>query len=819
MTTSATRASRRSRAALVIVLALVAALAATLLPGIPGLPGAAERPAHAATKGHYIDFNGLIVGNFLSSDGRTYVYCIEPGGDEPVGAQATPVRTGTLPGYRNDDGEPWTNWTGSVWDGPVRGEAVRQMNYLMWEHGRTTDAEQAATVQFAIWILRRGPGTSAWLDHHISWLRQHGHGRIIDRAEALVSEARREAVVTPIEPGKLALTSSYEADESGRTSATGRVDHPAWTSELRISGGSFENGSTRHRIADGRAGSVSWAADLHPENWQRFADVSISADWSRETVSWPAEVMLHPPVRASEQMLGLGISPVVERHDRALDPVKVRFDTRFSPVLSTQVPSRFVPRGAAFRDRVDLRVEKGAKPWASRSGADGKVEFAPITAEGVLYGPFAAPPGEADLAPAGAPVSARARVEASNGPGSYEVSTTERADESGYYSWVWTIRESEQSPEVRSAGLLPPGYEFSDRFGLAEEGQTVASRLRWSTELLRREVFLDDMKLVDRVTPSLHGGAWLRDESGARVPATLRLTVLASAERPERSSEVPKDAVEVASTRITVSEPGRTVESAPIPIPFETRGWVTVRTCLVEEDQPEGVRGLIEEWCDDYGVPSETARIIPPEVRTRAQPDGVVGGTIRDTAIVSGRVPADSTIGFVFYLRPEVGAIKYDERWRPKRDSSGRKLRWTEREIARLGDEERCLAQPVAKTERIEVPEGGEYPSPEVRARSAGTGFWVEDLATRHPETGKPVELHRGACGIANERTVVSKPGENRDEKPAPGTPRKAPAGLPATGGPGLPAAGISALVLLGAVLTAAGGIRRARRHGPESAE
>ncbi|WP_449278634.1 hypothetical protein [Leucobacter sp. GX24907] len=807
MTIEATGTRHRSRAILVTVFALVVALVASLVPGTHGVLGIPEAPAHAATKGHYIDFNGLIVGNFLSSDGRTYVYCIEPGADEPVSNQTAPVRTDTLPGYRNDDGEPWTNWTGSVWDGPVRGEAVRQMNYVMWVHGRTTNAEQAAVVQFAVWTLRRGPGTSAWLDHHIAWLRQHGHGAIIDRANALVEEAKREAVVTPIEPGPLEIESSYTADDSGRTAATGSVDYPAWTSELQIDGGSFDSGGVSHRVTNEQAGRVSWSADLHPENWQRFADVSISAEWSRETVSWPAEIMLHPPIQTSEQTLGLGISPVVERHERSLDAVEARFDTRFSPVLSTEVPARFVPRGAAFRDRVDIQVAEDATPWASRVGADGKVEFAPIIADGVLYGPFVAPPGEADLPPAGAPVTARARIDASDGPGSYSVSTSERADESGYYSWVWTIREPDQHPEVRSAGLIEPGYEFADRFGLVQEGQVVPTRLRWNTELLDHEVFLDNMTLVDRVSVSLHDGAWLRDESGDRVPATLKLTVFGSDQKPQRSAEVPEDAVEVAETTVTVSAPHETVESAPIALPFETRGWVTVRTCLVAEDQPESARGLVEEWCDDFGIPSETARIRPPEVTTQAQPEGTVGKTIRDTALVTERVPADSTLGFSFYLRPEVGEFKYDESWRPVRDGKGKRIRWTAEEIAALDQQELCLAQPVATTARIDVPKAGEYQSPKVRARSAGTGFWVEDLTTRHPDTGETVELHRGRCGIANERTVVTA----SEQAPRPAAERATELGLPETGGSGFPVALVLVPVLLGAAFVGLSRLRGTR--------
>jgi hypothetical protein len=186
-------------------------------------------------------------------------------------------------------------------------------------------------------------------------------------------------------------------------------------------------------------------------------------------------------------------------------------------------------------------------------------------------------------------------------------------DESGYYYWVWEVAETTQLPEVRSAQLLAADYRFTDEFGLVEEGHVTATRLRWATELLSNEVKIEQLHVTDRLTVTLHGGAWLRDETGARIPARIRLSVYGSSQMPRQQSEVPAGAPEIARGFVEVNAPNRTVTSDPIVLPEGTRGWVTIRACLVAEDQQEEWRGYVEEWCDDYGVPAETARIVVPE--------------------------------------------------------------------------------------------------------------------------------------------------------------------------------------------------------------
>ncbi|MBO2989630.1 hypothetical protein [Leucobacter tardus] len=717
----------------------------------------ADPPGVAASRGHMLNVGGWMVGTFISSNGA-HTYCVEPGTSEPVAAQQKPRKTGTLPGYSGYQPDS-TGWNGRVTSGPASGETVRRMNYVMWKYGRTTDAAQAASVQFAVWFIRDDPGVREWLNHRVKWVRDHGHGAVISRAQDYAAEARQQARA-PQQPKPGALKFSERrltTDASGVTSGSGVVAFPAGTTKVTISGAVFAGGKTVLANPSQRAGRASWTVPMHAKAWQRHHEVSASATWEGRSSGWPASVVVHPASQQNQQWLGSGVSPVNDTVRADLKPISTRFDSQFAPELSTEVPERIVSREAgAFADTVTIGVTKQSAPWPARRNADEDIEYVPIRAEGTLYGPFEHPLKTTETPPDDAPIAARAEVTADRGPGTYDVAVEEPPQSSGYYSWVWEIRNAGQTESIRASDLLPESYRFADRFGLAEEGHAVPTSLRWETQLIEDRLGLDDLRIRDRITPSPVDGPWLRGETGGPLDAVLTLTAYLSPDEPQRAAKPPAGATVIGTSQVQVSADGETVEAEPIPVPFETRGWVTVQTCLREEDQVEAARGLFEEWCDDYGIPAETAVITPPEVVTEAQPSAVVGEQISDTAIVEGRVPEHSEIGFTYYLEPEAGAPKYDEHWRPRTDAQGEPETWGRAELRQLSDAERCLAQPVGRTDRVPVTEAGRVSSPGITAQSAGTGYWVEDLQTRNPDTDEPVELHRGTCGLENERTVVS---------------------------------------------------------------
>ena len=726
-------------------------------------------PARAAESADVVSISGWDLGNFRSSNGQI-VYCLEPGGKMPSGAQHAPKTVRELPAFSTTSFDP-TGWSGAVSSAAVGGEVIRRINYLLSTHGTTRDARAAAAVQFAVWMLRPDPGTDAWMAHHITWAEAHGAADIVKRARALAAEATANAVPVEIPaPGALELGA-----EAGFRS--GELRYPSGTTSVTITGARFADGATTKKIVDGRAGRIAWRVELHEGGWERMRTVTATGSWRVSKPEWPDSLRLHPPTVDAQQRLGAGIGPGEAQRSGELEPTSLAHDERFEPVLTTRVQQPELVRSEdSFADTVSLTVAEDGKPWPWRMAGRNR-EYAPVRAEGIVYGPFAQAPAEGADVPAGAPIAATAELVAKDGPGDYPVSADTAPDESGYYVWVWSIHGARQPEDVRSVGLIDPAYRFQDRFGLSEERHRVATALRWTTRLSAAGLSWDDRAFSDLVRVELQHGSWLRDGSGSRIPAKIRLTAYGSDERPQRRPQAPEGAPELATAIVEVTGPGE-VESTRLEVPHGTRGWVTVQACLRNEDQSGEAVGAFEEWCDDFGVPEETAEIEMPKVRTEAQPHGEIGASIRDTAIVEGRVPNGAEIDFEFYLQPRAGEPKFDENWKPKRGANGEVQRWRQSELDGLGTDERCLAQPVGRTAAVPIAGPGRFLSPELLARSNGVGYWVETVTVPGSSAeADRIELHRGACGLEAERAVIG------SEKPSSTDRARVSASLAKTGG------------------------------------
>jgi hypothetical protein len=137
-------------------------------------------------------------------------------------------------------------------------------------------------------------------------------------------------------------------------------------------------------------------------------------------------------------------------------------------VISTVVDARSVETGEPLVDRLTVGVAEGSRPWRTR--ADGSP--VQLVAEGVLYGPFAEQPAQAQTVPASAPVRAMETVTIT-GPGEYATSGAATASEPGYYTWVWTIDAARQ--DAAAAASLPAGYVLASPFGLPDETHWVSA--------------------------------------------------------------------------------------------------------------------------------------------------------------------------------------------------------------------------------------------------------------------------------------------------------------------------------------------------------
>lgn len=628
------------RASLILRMFLVALLAGVLAV----IPTLTAPPAEAAVIGRMLAFGNWQVGAFVSSTGE-YVYCLEPGATEPVGPQLTGERADTLPAYASTFPD-LTGWTDHVSGTAITGDRVKQMNYVLWRYGHTTDPGTAVVVQIAVWLLRDDPGARAWLDHHLAWVRNHGGGAYVDAAIDMAAEARSE---TTADPGPTPEALRIQRDDNGglgeHGAYSGVVHYPAGTTQLQIVGAVFEGGVEHLELTGNEAGSVTWEAAPYASDWVGTHEVSVSGSWQLDREEWPAALRLYHPADAGQQRLGDGIAQETVTYSGEFS-VSESTDTQFSPTLSTRVPERFLQVGERFSDTVTLSAAQGSHAWPSRVADDGSTEYAPIIAEGTVYGPFLSPQERSIDVPAEAPIAAQSVLIATEGPGEYAVEADGEIAGTGYYYWVWRMREQSQDSDVQHGKLLPDGYEMADDFGITDEGHVVPSKLRWSTELVDHELDPDRLVLEDRITVEAADGAWLQDRDGEHVPARIRLTVYQSDTLPDRSARTPEEAVEISQVFVDVHEPGEPVDAEPIHLPAATRGWVTIQACLFHEDQPEAWRGYAQEWCDDYGIPEETAKVVVHEqLSVTGAPDGAAMGFL--PMLAAGLLIAGSGSAFI----------------------------------------------------------------------------------------------------------------------------------------------------------------------------
>ncbi|WP_396453077.1 hypothetical protein [Leucobacter aridicollis] len=713
--------------------------------------------AHAISEGAGVNTMGGFIGGFQHSNGQI-VFCVEMGRPPQMGINPALGATSALPAYTATEFHSGVgNWT-NIQAPALSGAGLKTMNKVMSKYGQTANANQAAAVQIAIWELRAA-GANASYQSMLSAMKGAVDPSIVANAMAMIKEAQASdaAENAPGDP-RIFGTGSYK----------GHVVVDPGTTELTITNGIFDaTGSSKITFPGGTKAvqTVAWTgqAPYDDANWGRYYRVTVNGKY--EYQSSPAEVSFgHPGGYGQGIAAGTASKPVTGNYKAVgIDP-----DTLWSPVLTTETPSKFVKRGESFSDTITFGVAEGSNPWRQSLTSAGESRFAPIKAEGTLYGPFLQDPALNPSAtpPKGSPVAAAATVttDSKKGPGTYNVDKVGKSEEAGYYSWVWKIQGSDQLASVVSPpngldGSLPKDYFFTDGFGQASEGQLTPTELRWSTKVAKKQVPIGG-KVTDDVDVTLQNGGWLQNAEGNRTPFTLRGTVYLANKKPVQQPVAPEGAQVLTTTKQTVDSVAK-FTSKDIKVPLNTKAkYATVQWCLVDEDQTDDAKGKAEEWCDDYGVPSETFKIVGPAVETQAIEKGSVAGTIHDIATVTGGLPenAKTEIEFELFLKPEAGQPKYDKNWKPILDENGDPVLWSEDEVADPAAV--CEAQPVAKTDRVEVTKLGEVKSPDVFTHSTGTGYWVEStiITPNDPEDGEEFEYSRGRCGIPNETTVIEGP-------------------------------------------------------------
>lgn len=575
---------------------LAAAAAALLVATAIAL--SSVQPAHANPVGPgYTSANGVHAGAWIVPNGQ-YAYCLEPGvpgGTTPDGWMMT-----SLPGYTASD-------LGFSFTVPAAaGATMAQINYLTSTYAATGDSWTAAAVHAAIWIARFGgeagvPQGGTFGNYIIDYLSVAAPGQqsgiyaggvalYYEAAAAVGSgipvDASSGAPVTPISYLRDGIYEGTFTLPLGYSSAT--IDHGVFV----LADGTEVTEVTSHVLA---TTTVRWRGTGSDTGSPLGYTVTFTGAY--DTRTYGQGVTVYSGGTTGVQRVGNGIGFTGTTTLAYQDPIR-----GFTPMLESQVPSEYVAEGESFADTITLSAIEDSsaygQPWIQM--LDGT--YAPIVATGTLYGPFLTPLEVSDTIPADAPVAATAAVTAT-GPGTYDVVTDVASPAAGDYTWVWEISQAAQGANEQP--LLPDGYVFRDQFGLPSETQRDRTDVLFSTQL-DKGLVLPGGDLVDTITPAITDG-WFLDEQGTPLPIELVGTVYWTPEQPVQSATVPGHAVPVAELEATLGDPTTPVE-VYLTAPAEV-GWITIVYCVDTEASPH-----TEAYCDDYGIPSETAQVAVPVV-------------------------------------------------------------------------------------------------------------------------------------------------------------------------------------------------------------
>jgi hypothetical protein len=186
----------------------------------------------------------------------------------------------------------------------------------------------------------------------------------------------------------------------------------------------------------------------------------------------------------------------------------------FAPQVSTQVDNEFVEKGDAVSDQLTF---SGAG-WPTYAGTK-----AVVKAVGTLYGPYGSPQTAANTVPAGAPVAGSAQASAT-APGKVNAAANVTVANSGYYTWVWEIKQADQTATIDA--LID--VDFTDGFFQAGETSIAKAEPKLDSTVENEDFVVDQgTALRDTVTVSgtTPGDLWLTDKAGKPLTIPLKYEV------------------------------------------------------------------------------------------------------------------------------------------------------------------------------------------------------------------------------------------------------------------------------------------------------
>lgn len=707
------------------------AAAATVIA--TGATVAAPTPAYAASDGagYWLD-NGQHdspLGSFLV--GNTHVYCLELGVAHPVG------RPTTSQGYAGF--------------GSLSPDTLAKINWAVSTYGQTGDNNTAAAVAMYVWSLSDAT----------EWNSNGGDGYYVYRAPA----SQRTAIRAILDTIRAEGSSITAAPASGSGSATLVLDVDSRnhyngtlnvsltptnaTGTVTLTNGVFTATGTP-TMSGITHGGVYNVRGVAPDDSGASYKIEATGEF-RVASGYRGNVELfHTP--GAQYTAGPGEPNSYTFSGHEWDPSDR--SVMFQPVVTTTADA-FVTKGERFVDTVMFATAANDEGVNNDWFVSDAGNYAPVTARGTVYGPFASQPEESATVPADAPIAGTATLttDLATGPTvSYRAETDEVATQGGFYTWVWTIDWNDQvagaqrlipGPSVGNEDLEP--YFFADAFGQVVESSVVAaditavSRVTSATVALGAEA-QDTLRVsTEDMWPMVKNA----DDELVNVPVTFRGTAYhyPGAEAPEVTDTVPAEAVLIDTVMLDVAAPGDYTPDS-VTVPTVTDGFVVWVWEILDADQPAEYRGMVSEWHDSFGLADETQRIELPSVTTQAIAGINLGEQAYDIANVTGPVPVGgSQLTFAAYKVPMVAGedgiehIAYPEGVEPG------DLTWV------------CAVENLVfdtNDAPIEVTEPGSYQSDSFTPDDYGMYLWVETLTDN-----AGTFILRGECGEPNETTYV----------------------------------------------------------------
>ncbi|MBA8815526.1 hypothetical protein FHX48_000578 [Microbacterium halimionae] len=613
--------------------------------------------------------------------GGVHTYCIVPGQPAPTGNTVDHGISSSAAGLST--------------------EQLTGINLLISKYGQTSDPVQAASVGWAVKAIANWNETLHAFGYQGDSLQGAIHWTFSSLApehdqavQDLAASYYTEATNTPASPssgsGSLELTINQQ--DPMRGTLTAQTDVPNASGKLTLENGVFaQNGSASIETA---VPGTSYEIQAHAPTAGTPFRVRASGAFSGGF----AGAVRHYSTPGGQDTAGpAGRVEVSMAAEDAVDR-----ETTFSPVITTQVVSRYVA-GGTYSDDVTFASAEGA--WA-RNGAG---EYLPISAVATVYRTESEPVLSDEVPSDAEEVGTLALTsETSSGPTvPYRVESEWEFPEPGFYTAVWKIDATTQSEEV--AATLPDDYSWTEQFGEVSQVTMVTAISSRAQHVAAVGGAMTDDIIVEGVVPL--GGLFVT-ASVFRAPEDVE----------PANACVPENLVWQTTEPVPVPESGTITIEAPQVPDFGTYYWQEHAT------DTDG-RTVHLGAC---GIENETTTAPLPTVTTTALPEADFGAAITDTAHVAGPVPQSGATELTF------------EVYRAEED---------------VDPAAACTPETLVETTApITVTAEGDHVSPGVRAHHDGTYYWIEYLWYSPAGGGERRLLSQGECGLENETTTVTAP-------------------------------------------------------------